>query len=179
MLLETSISSVHRRFVSSSYCLTYSRSWRAQTFQSTCRRSSPVTYSRCCRNSTDCPKYGLRCIPERKPSTMCRARISSREMRLIASGCKNLFEPGIAGELVFLGGSAGDQSVDDLVGADSVALGGEIDDQAVTQHRLRERLNVIRRDVGAPSQQRPGLAAQNQKLHRPRAGAPADLVVHK
>src|SRR5436305_3904387 len=127
MLLDTSTRSVQRRFVSSSNCLTYSRSCRAQTFQSTWRRSSPVVYSRCCRNSTDCPKYGLLCIPERKPSTMCRARISSREIRLIASGCKNLFEPGIAGELVFLGGGAGDQAVNDFVGGDSIALGREVD----------------------------------------------------
>src|SRR6476646_1093693 len=152
MLFEISTSSVQRRFVSSSNCLTYSRSWRAQTFQSTWRRSSPVTYSRCCRNSTDCPKYGLLCIPERKPSTMCRARISSREIRLIASGCKNLFEPGIAGELVFLGGSAGDQAIDDLVGGDAVALGGEIHDQPVTQHRFDQGLNVIGRDVRATTQ---------------------------
>src|SRR5262245_49800279 len=149
MLLEISTSSVQRRFVSSSYCLTYSRSSRAQTFQSTCRRSSPVAYSRCCRNSTDWPKYGLRCIPERNPSTMCRARTSSREIRLIASGCKNLFEPGIAGELVFLGGCAGDQAVDDLVGRNPVALRGEVDDQAVPQHRLDQGLNVIGADVRA------------------------------
>src|SRR5436189_714300 len=146
MLLEISTRSVARRFVSSSYCLTYSRSWRAQTFQSTCRRSSPMTYSRCCRNSTDCPKYGLLCIPERNPSTMCRARTSSREMRLIASGCKNLFEPGIARELVFLGGGAGDQSFDDLIGADTVALGGEVHDEAVSQDRPGQRLNVIGAD---------------------------------
>src|SRR3954464_5817742 len=179
MLLETSISSVQRRLVSSSYCLTYNRSWRAQTFQSTCRRSSPVTYSRCCKNSTDCPKYGLLCIPERKPSTMCRARTSSREMRLIASGCKNLFEPGIAGKLVFLGGGAGDQAIDNLVGADAVAVGGEIDDQAVPQHGPGQRLNARRRDVCPPAQERPCLGAQNQKLHGPRPRAPPDLVVQE
>src|SRR6476646_9194469 len=143
MLFEISTSSVQRRFVSSSNCLTYSRSWRAQTFQSTWRRSSPVTYSRCCRNSIDCPKYGLLCIPERNPSTMCRALTSSREIRLIASGCKNLFEPGIAGELVFLGGSAGDQACDKRAGAHAVALSGEIDHEAMPQHGFREGLNVI------------------------------------
>src|SRR5436190_14463888 len=154
MLLETSINSVQRRFVSSSNCLTYSRSCRAQTFQSTWRRSSPVVYSRCWRNSTDCPKYGLLCIPERNPSTMCRARTSSREIRLIASGCKNLFEPGIARELVFLGGGAGNQSIDDLVGADAVALGGEVDNQAVPQDGLHQRLNVVGRNVGPAAKQR-------------------------
>src|SRR5262245_37083825 len=161
MLFDKSTSRWQRRLVSSSNCLTYSRSWRAQTFQSTCRRSSPVTYSRCCRNSIDCPKYGLRCIPERNPSTMCRARTSSRAIRLIASGCKNLFEPGIAGELVFLGGSAGDQAVDDLVGGHAVALGREVDDQAVPQHGLGQGLNVIGADVRAAAQEGPCLAAQD------------------
>src|SRR5688572_22968164 len=147
MLLLTSTSRLQRRFVSSSNCLTYSRSWRAQTFQSTCRRSSPRAYSRCWRNSTDCPKYGLLCIPERNPSTMCRARISSREIRLIASGCKNLFEPGIARELVFLSGRAGDQAVDDTIGADPVALRGEVDHNPVPQHGLGQCLNIVGGDV--------------------------------
>src|SRR5262245_47493500 len=162
---EISTSSVQRRFVSSSNCLTYSRSCRAQTFQSTWRRSSPVTYSRCCRNSTDCPKYGLLCIPERKPSTMCRARTSSREIRLIASGCKNLFEPGIARELIFLGGGAGDQAVDDPVRRYAVALRRKIHDQSMSQHRLGQCLDIVRADVCPPAQQCPCLAAQNQKLH--------------
>src|SRR4051812_24000921 len=161
MELETSTSRVQRRFVSSSNCLTYSRSWRAQTFQSTWRRSSPVAYSRCCRNSTDCPKYGLLCIPERKPSTMCRARISSREIRLIASGCKNLFEPGIARELVFLGGCAGDQAVDDLVGGNAVALSREVHHEAVPQHGPGERLDIVGRDMRPPAEERPRLAAEN------------------
>src|SRR5687768_4310725 len=148
MLFETSTSSVQRRFVSSSNCLTYSRSCLAQTFQSTCRRSSPVTYSRCWRNSTDWPKYGLLCIPARKPSTTCRARISKREMRLIASGCKYLFEPGIAYQLIFLGGRGGNQAVDDLVGGDPVALRGEVHHQPVPQHRFGQCLDVLRGHVG-------------------------------
>ena len=82
------------------------------------------------RNSTDCPKYGLRCIPDRKPSTMCRARRSSREMRAIASGCKNLLESGITRKLVFFGGSNLDQAIDDVVGGYAFAFGGEIEDQA-------------------------------------------------
>src|SRR5262245_28867484 len=116
MLFETSTSSVQRRFVSSSNCLTYSRSCLAQTFQSTCRKSSPGVYCRCWRNSTDCPKYGLRCMPDRKPSTMCRALNSSLAIRLTASGCKNLLEADIAGQFIFLGGSVREQAVDDLVG---------------------------------------------------------------
>src|SRR5688500_17464188 len=179
MLLETSARIRQRRFVSSSYCLTVKRSCRAQTFQSTWRRSSPATYSRCCRNSIDCPKYGLRCIPERNPSTMCRARTSSREIRLIASGCKNLFEPGIVGQLVFLGGCAGDQAVDDFVRIHSVALCGEVHDQAVPQHGLGERLDIVGGDMRAALEQCPGLAAENEKLHSARSGAPADHILDK
>src|SRR5262245_19493453 len=48
--------------------------------------SSPATYSRCCTNSTEWPKNGLLCIPEMKPSTTCRARRSSREMRAMVCG---------------------------------------------------------------------------------------------
>src|SRR5437762_2821734 len=110
---------------------------------------------------------------------MCRARTSSREMRLIASGCKNLFEPGIARELVFLGGGAGDQSFNDLIGADTVALGGEVHDEAVPQDRPGQRLNIVGANVRPAAQERPRLAAQNQKLHGPRSGAPANLVVYK
>ena len=44
-----------RRLVSSSYCLTKSRSLRASTFQSTCRSESPVWYGLCSANSTEKP----------------------------------------------------------------------------------------------------------------------------
>src|SRR5688572_33090099 len=97
------------------------------------RRSSPGTYSRCWRNSIDCPKYGLRCAPERKPSTMCLARRSIRAMRWMASGCKNLLEAGIAGQFVFLGRSDLKQAIDDLVGGHAFAFGREVDDQPMPQ----------------------------------------------
>src|SRR5690606_40157832 len=58
--------------------------------------------SRCWTNSTDCPKYGLRCIPFRKPSTTCRAFSSSLAIREIASGCKNLLESWVTCQLAFL-----------------------------------------------------------------------------
>src|ERR1051326_9086903 len=136
MLLDTSTNSTQRRLVSSSYCLTYRRSCRAQTFQSTCRRSSPWAYSRCCANSIDCPKYGLRCMPLRKPSTMNLARSSRRAMRFTASGCKNGFESGIAGKFVFLGGRGGEEAFDHGVGGDPFAFGGEVHHQAMAEHGL-------------------------------------------
>ena len=63
-----------------------------------------------------------------------------------------------------------------LSARDAVAFGGEVDDQAVPQHRLGQRLDVLGRDVRPAVQQCPGLAAEDQELHGPRAGAPADLV---
>src|SRR5207245_568221 len=137
------------------------------------RRSSPTVYSRCWRNSTDCPKYGLRCIPERKPSTICRARRSSREIRLIASGCKNLLESGITGQLVFLGRCDLDEALDDVVRRDPFALGGKIEHEPMPQHGLGQGLNVVGGDVRAAVQEGPRLGAQDHKLHRPRPGAPA------
>src|SRR3954466_9717969 len=115
MLADTSTSKQQRRLVSSSYCLTYSRSCLAQTFQSTRRRSSPGAYSRCCRNSTDCPKYGLRCMPLRSPSTICRARTSRRPIRLITSGCKDLLEAVVMNELVFVRRGNFQEPVDDMI----------------------------------------------------------------
>src|SRR3990172_7195876 len=165
MLAERSTSRHARRLVSSSYCLTYSRSCLPQTFQSTCRRSSPETYWRCCKNSIDCPKYGLRCIPLSSPSTMCRARTSSRPIRLISSGCKDLLETLVMNQFVFVGGSAGEQLVDELVRGDAFALGRKIHHQPMPEHGLGERLNVFHRDVSPALDQRPRLVAQYQQLH--------------
>src|SRR5688572_7370693 len=58
-----------RRLVSSSNCLTYNRSLRPRIFQSTYRSSSPGWYIRCSANSTENPRRGERCSPVRKPST--------------------------------------------------------------------------------------------------------------
>ena len=50
--------------------------------------SSPGVYSRCCTNSMVWPKNGLRCMPEMKPSTTCRARRSRRVILAMVSGCR-------------------------------------------------------------------------------------------
>src|SRR5262245_5926557 len=178
MLSDTSTNRQHRRLVSSSYCLTYSRSCLAHTFQSTRRKSSPGTYSRCCRNSTDCPKYGLRCIPLSRPSTMCRARISNRPIRLITSGCKDLLEAVVMDQGVFVRGGDFQEVVDDVVGGDTFALGGEIHHQPVPQHRFGERLNVLDRHVRSALYQGPRFRAQDQELRRPWPGPPRQLLPH-
>src|SRR3954471_22575800 len=164
MLAETSTSRQQRRFVSSSYCLTYRRSCLAQTFQSTRRRSSPAAYSRCWRNSTDWPKYGLRCMPLRRPSTMCRARISNRPIRLITSGCKDLLEAVVMDQLVFVRGSCFKQAIDNLVGSDAVAFGGEIYDEPVPEHGLGQFANVFKGDVRPAMDERAGFRSENQEL---------------
>ena len=69
-----------------------------------------------------------------------------------------------------------EQPVDDVVGRDPFALGGEVDHQPMPQHRLGQGLDVVGRDVRAAVQQRPGLGAQDQELHGPRPGAPAQLI---
>src|SRR5580698_8987318 len=101
--------------------------------------SSPGAYSRCCANSTDWPKYGLRCRPDRKPSTTLRARISSRAIRATASGGKNLREVWVTGQLAFLRGSRFNQLLDDMVRRDPFALGREIDHDPVPQNRSGQR----------------------------------------
>src|ERR1700730_14877241 len=55
-------------------------------FQSRSLRSSPGTYLRCSLNSTEKPWNGLACSPARKPSTMKRARRSSRATWRMTSG---------------------------------------------------------------------------------------------
>ena len=89
------------------------------------------------------------------PSTMCRARSSSREIRLIASGCKNLLESGIAGQFIFLGWSFSEQSINDVIGRDAIAFGREVDDDPMPQHRLGQRLNVVGRHMRSAVQQAP------------------------
>src|SRR3954468_5350323 len=98
------------------------------------RKSSPGTYSRCCTNSTDWPKYGLRCRPARNPSTILRARTSNREIREISSGCKNLRESRVTGQIAFLGRSRLEQTLDDAVRRHPVTFGGEVGHDPVPQH---------------------------------------------
>ena len=71
-------------------------------------------------------------------------------MRLMASGCKNLLESGIARQLVFLGRGAINQSFNDLVRSYAITFGSEVHYDAMTQDRFSNRLDIFRRDM-APS----------------------------
>src|ERR1044071_7541712 len=116
--------------------------------------SSPATYSRCWTNSTDCPKYGLLCRPDRNPSTTFLACNSSREILAIASGCKNLLESRVTRQFAFFGGDFLHQSLDHLVGGDPFALCREVRDDPVPQHRGRELCDVIGRNVAPAVEER-------------------------
>jgi hypothetical protein len=98
-------------------------------------------------------------------------------MRLMASGCKNLLESGIGGEFIFLGGSHSEQTVDDVVLGYAITFGREVHDKSMTQNRLGEGLDVIRRDMRSTVKQRASLAAQDQELYRSRASAPTDHIL--
>src|SRR4051812_12827179 len=126
-------------------------------------------------------------MPLRRPSTICRARISNRPIRLITSGCKDLLEavdmnqlvlanrsrsaeprrtgaarlaaPTWSGckdlleavvmhELVFVRGGDVEQAVDDVVGRNAVAFGGEIYDKPMAEHGLGQCADIFKSDVG-------------------------------
>src|SRR5262245_59668180 len=168
--------------------------------------SSPATYSRCCTNSTECPKNGLRCMPEMNPSTTWRARRSSREMRAMVSGCKNrrgsssfltaikqtptplaawqshilrgrkgycyakpqaaiksrceeLLEALVLGQLAFLRRRLLEHALDDVVGSDAFGGGGEVRQDTVPEHWVRQRLDVVGLHVRTAVEEGPRLAA--------------------
>ena len=59
------------------------------------------------------------------------------------------------------------------------AFGGEAQHQAVAEHGLGQGLDVLEGHVGAAVQQRPGLGAEDQELHGPRARSPAELLARR
>ena len=81
---------------------------------------------------------------------MCRARISSRPIRLITSGCKDLLEAVVMDQLVFVRGGDVEQLVDEVVGRDAFAFGGEIHNEPMPQHRLGQGLDVFQATCGRP-----------------------------
>ena len=69
-------------------------------------------------------------------------------------------------------GVSSQQLLDHRVGRDAFGGGGEVRQDAVPQHRQGQRLDVLGLDVRPAVQQRPGLGAEDQVLHGPRAGTP-------
>src|SRR3954465_1842075 len=103
-------------------------------------------------------------MPLRRPSTMCRARISNRPIRLITSGCKDLLEAVVMDQLVFVRGSCFEQAIDNLVGGDAVAFGGEIYDKPVPEHWLGQFANIFECNMRPAVDKRAGFSAENQEL---------------
>ena len=79
-------------------------------------------------------------------------------------------------ELVFVRGGDFEQAIDDVVGGDAVALGGEIHDEAMAKHRLGQCADIFERDVRPAVDESAGLCAEDQELRGTRAGAPGQLI---
>src|SRR6185369_443854 len=103
-------------------------------------------------------------MPLRRPSTMCRARISNRPIRLITSGCKDLLEAVVMDQLVFVRGGNFKQAVDDVVRSDAVALGREVYDKAVRQDGLGALANVFEGDMGTAVNKSASIRTADQEL---------------
>src|SRR5689334_20668008 len=100
-------------------------------------------------------------MPLSRPSTMCRARISSRPIRLITSGCKNFLEAVVMDELIFVRRSYFKQAVDDVVGRNAVALGGEVYDQTMAENRCGQLANVFQGNMGPAMNECASFGAEN------------------
>ena len=141
-------------------------------------------YCRYSANSTLKPLKGLRCSPERKPSTIVLAFSSSVPRRAMTAGSRNAGRS--TGPLrtarvaprrpryipLFGTGTASEQPIDDRVRRDALGFGVEVRHDPVAQNRLGERLDVLDRDVIAAVHQGARLRAAHQRLRRAEAGAP-------
>src|SRR5688500_15025573 len=116
--------------------------------------SSPGTYPRCSAKSTEAPKYGARCSPLMKPSTTVFATSSRLPIRARTAGSTKR-APGMAAWLRSMshpGARSGDgleQPVDERVGRDSLRLRVEVGEDAVAQHRVRQRPDILEAHVVA------------------------------
>src|SRR4051812_49899462 len=109
-------------------------------------------YWRYSANSTLNPLYGLRCRPDRNPSTTVRAFSSIVPSRAMIAGSRNL-----RSRVAERGGMAShsaagrrdrlEQPLDEVVGRDALRLRIEVRDHAMTKHGLRQRLDVPDRHV--------------------------------
>jgi hypothetical protein len=79
-------------------------------------------------------------------------------------------------QLVFVCRGDFKQSVDDMVGRDAVALGGEINDEAMAEHRFGKCGDIFERDVRPAVHQGPGFGAENEELSGTWTGAPGQLI---
>src|ERR1700674_1112530 len=123
-------------------------------------------YCRYSANSTLKPLKGLRCSPERKPSTIVLALSSSVPRRAMTAGSRNCRVRVLVDTLqAALGHRHGvQQPIDDRVRGDALGLGVEIGHDPVPQNRLGEGLNVLDRHVIAAVHQGARLGASHERL---------------
>src|SRR5436189_5967839 len=70
------------------------------------------------------------------------------------------------------------QPGDYLIRVDAVGLGLEVQQDAMAQHRPRDRANVVRRGHASAVEQRARLRAENERLPRARTRAPPHPPPH-
>ena len=72
-----------------------------------------------------------------------------------------------------------EQACDDLIGVDAVGLGLKVQQDAMPQHRQRDRADVVGRRDAAAVEQRARLRAEHQRLAGARPGAPLHPLPHR
>src|SRR5262249_47050979 len=137
------------------------------------RTSSPGTYSRCCTNSTEKPRYGLLWSPTRKPSTMGRAFSPRASARASPAGAREMV---IASRRRIPGDGVEDAPRHVLRG-DAFTLGGEIRNEPMPQNGHGDGGDVLGGDVAAALQQGVRLGGQDQVQAGPRPRAPGEPFV--
>src|SRR5207237_5728369 len=75
----------------------------------------------------------------------------------------------------FLGGVLEDFA-DDAVGSDPVGLRLELQENPVTERRLRDRVEIVEGDVVAALEEGADFTGEHERLQPARAGAPADIT---
>ena len=86
-------------------------------------------------------------------------------------------EPLIARQFAFLVWRLLQHLLDHGVGGDAFGRGGKVRQEAVPQHGQGQRLDVVSLDMSAAIQERPGLAADDEILHCPRARTPGQPIL--
>src|SRR5947208_3302772 len=107
-----------------------------------CRISSPGAYSLCSANSTDWPWCGDLWSPVRTPSVMARTRSFSVPSLASTSGSRS---EACARASITSGSGPHqlEQPLDDDAARHALALGVEVGEDAVDQHRFRQRADVV------------------------------------
>src|SRR5215468_9001930 len=111
-----------------------------------------------------------------EPSTTARATSSRLPMRARTVGSMKR-APGMAWLSTAISHARSrkrhglEQPIDDLIRRHAFRLRVEVGDDAMTEHRMRQRADVVEADVIPAVRQRTRLAAEHEVLRRAHAGA--------